>query len=429
MFKIREFHDYLKDMKDIIHMNDTFIGSRFDMTSYDGFEYFVKKHYSIEHMKEYNYIKYVKVQREILCTLNVDNYVKKIEEINKIFIELNKQNILPYIDFKKYLFKIYSIFDLFKNRVNIYSGSIKKINNFRKTINKDVDDTNNIDQPYWYVQGKRFIDKEKLILRLEHGQKKLTERIKILEEKYKVVKSMILDFIEIETKNGIDHSEIAKSCAFRTHLGIRSEDRINNIIYKFIKDNKLNVDYLINTNILKLLNVNMEKRSTIFGEIKGEADGLILSKKNDSYIIDCIIEVKSTIRATFEDTNKFVNLKKYITELFANNPDISYDYRGYKFTKESFINIIEKPMQYWTIYMCVGDNDIIIEKSQLFFVNCLKIIDSEFIKRYYLNNDNTAIEDKFQIIVNNIDNVNYQFDEWSTNINLHNNSNLYLLKI
>lgn len=413
---MEDLREYLKSVNGIIHMDNSFISKKMDMTNFSEFYDFVKERYSLEHMREFNYIKYVKVKREMLTYYNTDNYVNKIQQINNILKELNKRNVLNYIDFKKYLFKIYNIFDVFKKKIDLNEKSICRRKHFISLI-----------------QFKDEQQEKDLKSRVLYSVDKLKHKNELIYEKLIQIRKLILEFIEIEKKHDINHDEIAKSCSYRKNLGLRSEDivydTINNYVKKYNTYNNNEYIYVNNINLLKLFNINMDRRSKIYGEIKGEADGILLKKQNNTFIIECIIEVKSTIKATFEDTPKFITFKDYITKQYTENPNLIYEFEDYTFTKESFVNIMNKPMKEWTLYLCVGDKDIVIEKSHLFFVNCLKIVDAEFIKRYYINNDETVISDKFKVIVDNAHNIDESFKLWCMNMNIANNSNLFLYQL
>ena len=61
-------------------------------------------------------------------------------------------------------------------------------------------------------------------------------------------------------------------------------------------------------------------------------------------------EVKSSIKATYEDVSKFNNLKKCIEKLSV---DISFPLEDIILTKKSFQKIITKHVSEWIIYICV----------------------------------------------------------------------------
>ena len=172
--------------------------------------------------------------------------------------------------------------------------------------------------------------------------------------------------------------------------------------------------YETNINFLKLLNIE----SLNIKIIKGEIDGLIISENNGKYIIEKCIEIKSSIKSTFEDVYKFLNLQKYIKNIDFTNDII---YKNYVFTKESFTKIINSEIFEWTIYICINnEHDDIIEKSHLYFSNVLKIIDDNFIKKYYINNDDSVILEKYIVVLKNKKKINKLFKTWIETISLKN---------
>ena len=63
-----------------------------DMAEYNYFKEFIVKHYSLDHIKEYNYLKYVKIIRQkIVYDSNglYDTYLKKIDNIIDIMFILH----------------------------------------------------------------------------------------------------------------------------------------------------------------------------------------------------------------------------------------------------------------------------------------------------------------------------------------------------
>ena len=155
---------------------------------------------------------------------------------------------------------------------------------------------------------------------------------------------------------------------------------------------------------------------------------MIISFDGKEFIIEKIIEVKSSIKATFEDIKKFESLKNYMlsNDIFNNN----IIFGKYIFTKNSFVNILNKNISDWTIYICINGYDHnIIEKSHLYFSSVLKIIDDRFIKDFYVNNNEYIIEEKYKIVQNNSLLIDKMFNEWASNIKLGTpECNVYLLK-
>ena len=236
------------------------------------------------------------------------------------------------------------------------------------------------------------------------------------------MKYLVKDYLLWESKFGIDHNLIKANNHKRTYLGLRSESYTNNIVMSYINDmNKINEEsksnveyntqyfYEKNIDIIKLFNINALGRQ----KIKGELDGIIISYDGKVYKIEYIIEVKSSIKATFEDIEKIIYLKKFISAFKWNNEII---YENYIFTKESFDKILEKSLKEWCIYMCViNDEKCIIEKSNIYFYTVLKILDNNFIQKFYVDKDESIIKEKYNIVINNMDLINSLFNEWKEN--------------
>jgi len=166
---------------------------------------------------------------------------------------------------------------------------------------------------------------------------------------------------------------------------------------------------------LKLLNIKSIQESSI----KGEVDGMIIYYDGINYIIEKIIEVKSSIKATFEDTQKFLFLRSVIDKLI--DDEIQINYGKYIFTRKSFMNIINKDLADWTTYICINKiNYDIIEKSHLYFCTVLKIIDDDFIKDFYVDNNENSIKKKYDIIINHKDLIDNLFEIWKKNIKFDN---------
>ena len=97
-----DLHRFLERYLDRISPQNESSHRNFD--SYELFRTFVLKHYDLEHMEKNNYIKFVKVMREIIKHRHFEIYDEKISNINKIFKILSESGIANSIDFHKYLF-------------------------------------------------------------------------------------------------------------------------------------------------------------------------------------------------------------------------------------------------------------------------------------------------------------------------------------
>jgi hypothetical protein len=217
----------------------------------------------------------------------------------------------------------------------------------------------------------------------------------------------------------------------RSLIGKKSEYVVNNIIEEYIRfhttfQHQITYFYETNVNLIKLLSI----KSTFKQVIKGEIDGLIISFDGTDYIIEYIIEVKSSIKATFEDTHKFISLQKYIVNMLTDISvwtNIVYD--KYTFTNKSFTKIQHKHMSEWVIYICVNDNNYtFIEKSHFYFLYVFKIIDNNFINNFYCKKNDDSIVEKYELLIKNNNYVNSLFDKWISDVNLYHNSNIYVNK-
>jgi len=361
-----------------------------DFDDYESFYDFIIKHYQLKHLQEHNYIKFVKVMRNIIIINHYEAYHKKINNMNDILLKLSENNILSYNDITKFFYKIENINKILEERKNIIDLTVL---NMREIINNNND-----------------INKLKLLFSINN----LVYKSAILEKYGKQLKYLVKDYLLWESKFGIDHTLIKANNHKRTYLGLRSESYTNNIVMSYINemnDNKTNIEYFYekNIDIIKLFNIDSIGRQ----HIKGELDGLIISYDGNVYKIEYIIEVKSSIKATFEDIRKIIYLKNFISKFDWNN-DVIYD--NFVFTKESFEKITETPLHNWCIYMCViSDDKCIVEKSNIYFYTVLKILDNKFIQKFYIEKDENIIKDKYNIVMNNMDLINKLFNEWKEN--------------
>lgn len=229
----------------------------------------------------------------------------------------------------------------------------------------------------------------------------------------------IQNLIDLEEKYDIDHKLIEINNMERSLLGKKSEYKVEKILKSFVSKNKY--IYIQNIDVIKLFKLDLKH----IKHLKGEVDGILLYFDGNDYIIDYFIEVKSSIKSTYEDVSKFTNLKKCIEKLSS---DISFDVENITLTKNSFQKIISTHISEWIIYICV-DGRSKIEKSHLYFSNVLKIVDNEFIKAYYIDNDESIIDKKYKIISDNKDLIDQLFKKWKEDININNkSSSIYLIQ-
>lgn len=410
------------DLNVNVHFNiNTFLKSKFtqlslnnicddnDFATYENFKKFIVDHYQLSHMEKYNYIKYVKVKRQILRLDANEEYNSILNQINYILKIMYDNHTFPNLDIKKYLFKINNIFKLIDDRHNSLLTTIKTI----RTI---------FDLKY---------ANSKVKMKILYGVNTLTYRYTMFLKYSKKLSYWVQKLIDFEFKYGIDHKLIELNNLERSYLGKKSEYTANKVIIEFTNyfNNNLskitNKKYFYETNIdfLKLLGIASNHTDCI----KGEIDGILIYLENGQYYIDKIIEVKSSIKSTFEDIKKFEFLQKHINNIDEINVKLN---DNIILTKNSFKYIIGKELTNWIIYLCINNiNQDFIEKSHLYFSTCLKIIDDDFIKEFYLDNTENVLKYKYNIINSNrvlIDNI---FNDWINNIQLYNdNCNIFISK-
>lgn len=368
-----------------------------DMAEYDYFKEFIVNHYSLEHIKIYNYLKYVKIIRQKIVYETNGLYESYLQRINNIIDIMAKHNILNKMDIKKYLFKI--------NKINLL------LNKRQKNIQEVIEN-------YRILYDKYNTNAEYIKFKLLYNLNIILYKQQLFLKLSKSLKYHIQLLIDLEEKYDIDHKLIEINNIERTLLGKKSEYKVEKILKNFIIKNKY--IYIQNIDIIKLFKLDLKNVKNM----KGEADGILLYYDGSDYIIDYFIEVKSSIKATYEDVSKFNNLKKCIEKLSI---DISFSLEDIVLTKKSFQKIITKHISEWIIYICV-DSRKKIEKSHFYFSNVLKIVDNEFIKAYYINNDDSIIDKKYKIIVDNKDFIDILFNKWKEDVNLTStSSSVYLI--
>lgn len=370
---------------------------------YHNFKQFIDNHYSIDHLRKHNYIKYVKVMRQIIKIKNEKIYDKYINDIQKLINLMVDLRILQKIDILKYMYKLDSLFKLIEERKKLSFNTIKII---RELLDNNSSET----------QFKIVIYINTLIYKY-HIFVKYSKKLIIL----------VKNLIEYEESFGIEHKLIDLNNMERSFLGKKSEYRANKIIHEYViqmnkKDNK-KYYYLTNVDLFKFL-----KLKTIDGiNMKGEVDGMIISFDGETYIIEKIIEVKSSIKATYEDYHKFLLLKDYIKSM---DKLIVIHHESFIFTYDSFINIVDKNLYDWVVYLCFNEHDRnIIEKSHFYFFTVLKIVDDKFINDYYVDFKDDSIREKYKIILSNRDMINILFEKWKNEIGFGTNKcNIYYLR-
>ena len=183
-----------------------------DFHDYENFKKFINDHYSLDHLKNHNYIKYVKVIRQIIRINEELKYNDLINKINSIIYLLSIHNIFPRLMIKRYLYRINTLFE------QIELKRIKLIDNIKNM--KD------------------------LFLRNSHKFKSSMNMIKtinILNYRYiiftKYSKQLIHyleELIEFEKSYGIDHKLIDINNLERKYLGKKSEYMVTKYINEYI---------------------------------------------------------------------------------------------------------------------------------------------------------------------------------------------------
>jgi len=379
------------------------ISNKNNFNNYENFKNFIEEHYNLHHIELYNYIKYIKIKRQIIKINNGVEYDKYINEINSNIKILFELNIFPNIIINKYLCKIDVFYKLLEKRKDVLLTNLNKMR--------------------LIMIFKNNYDFKIKILNIINN---FLYKFMIFNKITKKILYYLNELLNLESSYGIDHKLIRLANMEHDILGKKSEFTVNKILNKYIFDKNIDEKkyfYETNIDLLKLFNIELNN----ICNIKGEIDGIIFYYDGCDYIIEKIIEVKSSIKSTFDDIKKFIFLQEYINNLPF---DSDYTYNNYKFTKKSFVNIIGKKISDWTIYICV--NNIYkdsVEKSHLYFSGILKILDDIFIKEFYVNNNEKIIIEKYNIIVKNRKLINNLFKDWKENIKLNNSEcNVYISK-
>jgi hypothetical protein len=382
-------------LKDHFHQLDfSDISEDNDFSDYEIFRKFVYDHYSLSHLKHNNYIKYVKVRRQMLKLSNEKKYNDYINKIDNIIKIMNDYHIFPNILIKNYMYKMGNIFKIIEERKSVLLESIV---NIRKVF---------------FLKENDQVFKFKIIT----GINCMIRKYQLLKKYSNQLIYYINDFIAYEETYDIDHKLIEIHNIHRCYLGKRSEYVANKVFETYVSMMNSNTEktyfYETNVNLIKLLHIGLNVKS----KIKGEIDGLIISYDGETYMIEKIIEVKSSVKSTFDDTKKFSCLKNFIKSIHFY---AELKYKNYIFNKKSFSKIINNHLTEWIIYICIGQTENnIIEKSHLYFSTVLKIIDDSFIKSFYLEKSEYAIKEKHKIIMNSKAKINDLFIKWKKNIKL-----------
>jgi len=393
-----DFRIFLQDYGKNLTTNDVIENKMLD---YNYFYEFIKKHYDLNHIKKHNYLKYVKITRQKIVFNKESIYENLVQHINDIFQKMFHENVLCKMNLRKYFFKLSKIYTILE----------KKKKNFQELIQ------------YYKLLMVQYEFNKPL-------QVKLLCSLNLIQYKYQLFLKLsrqlnfyLQQFIELEEKNDIEHKLIEINNMERTLLGKKSEYYAETILKKYCKLYPKYI-YIQNIDFIKLLKLPIQD----VHQLKGEIDGLLLYQEDKYYYIEYMIEVKSSIKSIYEDIHKFVHLKKII-ESIDEDDEFHVPDSDIILHKKSFQKIIHQPISGSILYLCT--NNVYknkIEICHFYFLYVLKIIDQNFIEKYYLQQDESIIYEKYQKIIDHQDYIYSIFNEWKKNVNLNEESScIYLL--
>lgn len=393
-----ELNTFLETNFRILSFKD--VSQENNFLSYENFKKFIDDHYNLDHIENNNYIKYVKVKRQIIRLNEEKKYSDYISNINLSINKLSTLHIFPKVNIKNYMFRINTFFKLIDTRERFLYNHIINIRELFMIKN----DYN------FHIKIMNYINS-------------LLQKYKIYKKEVRTLNNNINKLLEFEFSYGIDHKLIEINNMERSLLGKKSEYNVNKVISLFINNCKKKYFYINNIDLLKLFGVH----SSNCNKIKGELDGVLLYYDGNDYIIEKIIEVKSSIKSTYEDISKFLFLQKFIIDL---NDDFNIIYDKYVFNKKSFINIVNYDLTYWLIYICINNiRKETIEKSYFYFSNVLKIVDDDFIKSFYIDKDDISIKNKYKIVCKKRNIIDKLYNTWADHVKLGTKDcNIYILK-
>jgi len=355
---------------------------------YDNFRKFIYDHYTLPHLESNNYIKYVKVKRQLLKIKEEVLYMRLINSINGISSYLFLLGVFPKIDIRKYMYKINSFIELLEFKKKCFQGTIKHVRSISDALPNKT---------------KIFI-----------GINALCYKYQILLKFSKKMRVLIKELIELEKNYGIDQQLIMLNNMERSFLGTKSEYIVNKVLEQYITGINIRREkqyfYETNINICKFFSTKI----VIMCPMKGEIDGMIISYDGVEYIIEMLIETKSSLKATFDDITKFIQFQEFMIKLHESQtfPN-KIIYKDYIFTINSFHKIMNNRLSHWAIYVCCNNyRDNTIEKSHLYFSSVIKILDDKFIEDFYIKNIDDSIQCKYKIIDANRDLINSKFKNW-----------------
>lgn len=366
--------------------------------NYDNFKNFIYEHYNLNHIENNNYIKYVKVKRQIIRLNEQDKYHNLINNINFIITKLSNIRAFPKVNIRNYMYRINTFLKLLDMKDKLL---LNNIINVRELFNIKNDYN-------FYLKIMNYINS-------------LLQRYKIYKKEKRLLIIYINKLLELESCYGIDHKLIELNNMERSLLGKKSEYNANKVISLFIDSSKKKYFYINNVDLLKFFGLNNNNSN----KIKGELDGVLLYYDGNDYIVEKIIEVKSSIKSTFEDIPKFLFLQEFIINL---DEDFNIIYENYIFNKKSFSNIINNDITNWLIYICINNmKKEYIEKSYFYFSHAIKVVDDNFIKSFYIDNNDNCIKNKYKIICKKNNIIDKLYNDWINIIQLGSeNCNIFI---
>ena len=297
-----ELNNFLEDNFRKLSFKD--ISEENSFSSYENFKKFIYDHYNLPHIENNNYIKYVKVKRQIIRLHEEKKYSDLINNINLIINKLSTLNIFPRVNIQKYMFNINSFFNLIDIKEKFL---LNHIINVRELFL--IKDNYN-----FYVKIIYYINS-------------LLQKYKVYKKEVRILNNYINKLLEFESSYGIDHKLIELNNMERSLLGKKSEYNVYKVISLFINSCKKKYFYISNIDLLKLFSIH----SSNCNKIKGELDGVLLYYDGNDYIIEKIIEVKSSIKSTYEDIYKFLFL--YYSNDYSQN---------FKFLNFNFLRFLHR---------------------------------------------------------------------------------------
>ena len=198
-----DFKQYLLGYCKNLNKSDV---NEYSMDVYDNFHNFISKHYSLNHMKNHNYIKYVKVMRQKLLDHNPKEYNYLLNKIDSLIQILQNTNLFPKLNINKYLFKIFKFLKLL---------DIKK---------KNLEETIVYYQKLYEEYNDKYDVKFKILMNINGIYTKFSNFVKISKE----IKYYISKLIILEEEFDIDHKLIEINNMERGLIGKKSEYILTN---------------------------------------------------------------------------------------------------------------------------------------------------------------------------------------------------------